>query len=341
MAAKLNIKLPLPDKAKLKIMGAKFNAWWNGSEYLELGPDEAPPEANEGAANDTAAPEADATNLQVGEGENNSQETTPPDKKPVERPIVNANSAIYGAASLWGAGRLTPSSVDFDLCLVKELNLSKNSKFGFFCAEAGAQVSNIIKSANCKTEGYFIEAAVKDASIAYIKEAGLEKLYSAKTYDGTPKSVRKNRYDQVLMVYLSGTKAETESNIFALSRMLKPKGLASWVNFIAREGEERLEESSGTERRQFLTHEDILPAFGASGLVVLSEEECGADLLNAYYQRQSYIVDNWEQIQGQLMQKGGIGAVQAALDLTLAWRARIEALKSGKLHLRKFILKHG
>ncbi len=344
MAAKLNIKLPLPDKTKLKTMGAKFNAWWNGTEYvaIEENSEEVGQEAEVSLANNGEASEVQDSQTPVSEPEANSAHDSGLKLvPPIERISFDSQSAIQSAAILWGEGRITPSNNDFDLSLVKDLGLNKGNRFGIFCGEAGAQAACIIKSANCKTEAYFVEAKVKDAAIAYIKAQGLEKSFATKMYDGSPKSVPKNRFEQVLMVYQSSTKEETESNIFALARMLKPKGVAAWVNFLTREGEARLEESSGNERRQFLTNSDILPAFEASGLVIVSDEECSADLLNAYYKRQAQIVENWDNIQGQLMQKGGVEAVRAALEQTMVWRARIEALKSGRLHLRKFILRHG
>lgn len=328
MAAKLNLKLPLPDKTKLKIMGAKFNAWWNGTEFVDISPEseEIPPE--------------EQSNDNGGTPENEGQAISSKPAASNKKIDINSDGAIFGASVLWGEGRLTPANSEFDLSLIKELGLNKSNKFGLLNGDAGALASNIIKSANCKTEVFFSEAKVKDAAQKFIKSNGHEKFYSAKIYDGTPKSVPKNRFDQVLMLYISGSKSETESNIFALARMLKPKGIAAWVNFVARDGEDGLEDSSGSKRWHYLSNSDILPAFEASGLMVANNEECSAELLNAYYKRQTTIVENWEAIQGKLMQNGGIDAVQAALEQTMVWRARIHALRTGRLHLRKIIVKH-
>lgn len=289
-----------PKKPKLNLFGPKFRAWWNGEETPSL---ELVEKTDEPAA-----------------GEN---------QKP---------SILHASEALWGQGRTTPSDDEFDVLMANALAVQKTQKLFLFGSESGARPNAIIKALSCKIDSYEINADLKAAADKTIKASGQAKSFKSIAFDNKPGSLPKNKADAVLFTYPAISEAAMEVAGFAIARVLKPSGTAMFIDFILRHPEDDIEACKGDEGRGFLLEADINRVFSAAGLKVRSDEDWGAPFLNCYYRQQNKLLNNWENIQAQLMKAGGVAAMQSLLTQTIAWRARIDALKLGRLTLRKILL---
>lgn len=301
MAAKL--KISIPNLLPTKLFGPKFKSWWNGEPVPELA--EVPPSTDGEPAASVANP---------------------------------ALAAIMASEALWGEGRLSPGEAKLDIDLANALAVQKAAKLFLFSAETAARPIAIIKALNCKIESFEANEVIKQKADDKIKAAGLSKSYNSTRFDGQPGSLPKNKADAVLALYAATSAKNLEQIAFSIVRTLKPSGTAMILDFVLRHAEDDIVPCKGDEAREFLLEDDITKLFAAAGLKIRSDEDWGAPLLNAYYARQSEILENWEQIQAKLMSAGGIDAAQSLLSQTLVWRARLDALKLGRLTLRKFML---
>lgn len=298
MAAKLKISIPNLNPGKL--FGPKFKSWWNGEPI--------------------PAPQLVET---AGEGEVAPNPTL---------------AALMASEALWGEGRLSPADAKFDVDLANALAVQKAAKLFLFSAETGARPIAIIKALNCKIESFESNEEHKQIADKNIKAAALSKSYNSTKFDGKPGSLPKNKADAVMALYAATSASNLEQIAFSIARTLKPSGMAMILDFVLRHAEDDVVACKGDEAREFLLENEVTKVFAAAGLKIRSDEDWGAALLNSYYARQSAILEDWEQIQAKLLSSGGMVAAQSLLSQTITWRARLDALKLGRLTLRKFML---
>jgi len=297
------LKISIPNLMPTQLFGPKFKSWWNGEPMPEL---------------------------QLVEANSENQ--------PESSQVQPETAALMAAVALWGEGRLSPADDKFDIDLANALAVQKSAKLIMFSAETGARPIAIIKALNCKVESFESDAKIKEMADKNVKAAALSKSYHSVLFDGKPGSLPKNKADAVLALY-SGTSAKNLEQIaFSIVRTLKPSGMAMILDFVLRHAEEDIAACKGDEGREFMLEPEIKSVFAAAGLKIRSDEDWGASLLNTYYARQSAILENWERVQAKLLNSGGIVAAQSLLSQTMVWRARLDALKLGRLTLRKFML---
>lgn len=320
------LKLPIPKNVDLSKIGAQFNSWWNGvdiaQEIKEETPQDIENKTGEVAASDEASGEEVAKPILV------------------ETPAIplNHNEIILNSDYLlWGKGRLTPLSDYFDSEILKTMQLEKGKKLSIFGAEGGAFASNALNDYDVKIDTYEQNSFLLDACAKNIANHKKAKSFSAKAFDGTPGNVPKNKTDALLMSLRGFNQTNIESHFFTASRLLKPNGIGFWLDFVSPDASIDLENLASPEGRSFATIEEIKPILAAAGLEIIEEEDVGAAFLNGFVKNQNRIKNEWEEIQAEFIRIGGANAANHALKQLMGWRARADAVKIGKLSLKKIV----
>jgi hypothetical protein len=301
-------------KFDFKKVGAQFNAWWNGVDL---------------AAVDNEQPEGDVSNPTIVE-------------KSIDEPAQakasskNPNDTLlFVSTILWGAGRTTPFCKGFDDNLFEDIEITKNKRLTIFGAEAGERLQKILDGFDCKITNYENNNFLLEKCREYVKTHKKFKNCEFQAFDGKPSSVGKNKSD-VLIFLNRGTSLNClEANIFAAARNLKPSGIGYWVDFFAPPEYEIGDKYSAPEGREFINYGSLKQTMEAAGLEVFDDEDVGAHFLNSFMANQKNLKENWENVQAHTLQNGGIDAANVTLKQLIGWRNRVEALKTGRLSLRK------
>jgi hypothetical protein len=304
----LKLALPLPDKAKLALAGARLRAWWNGED---------PP------ALEVVAPALDE----------NGQPLQPQGEQGED-----ARLPLLAAEVLWGSGRSYPSHAEFDGLMASTAGATKDKRAYLFDTGTGAGIDEIIKKTSCRVEAW-IESPEQMAMLgSYLKGNKQAKRTTTHKFDGTPGSLPKGKADAGLFVFQGGDLAKAESLSFCMERILRAESSALWLDFFARTDDEALDAARGPERRQFLTEDQLTGAWAAAGLMVRADDDWSAQYLDVFTEQWRALSQDWDNRQGTLIKIGGIKAAASAYEQALAWKARADAVRSGRLTVRRYIL---
>lgn len=323
MANALKIALPFPPK--FDNLGKKFHAWWNGVDFKE----ENNEEILELSPETEVAPENNAQDTQ--EKEKPALEIVEPGKKNLN----NNEIILHSDYLLWGQGRITPLNDYFDTEILKSMQLEKGKKLSVFGGEAGNLAKIALDNYDVKIDLFEQNSFLKDVCEKNLANHSKVKNFSCKAFDGTPGNLPKNKADKLLIMMRGFNMANIESHFFAASRHLKPNGIGFWVDFFAPDDQIDLSKLSQPEGRSFATIEEIMPILAAAGLEIIEEEDVGANFLNGFVANQNKLKENWENIQAEFIKIGGANGANHALQNLMGWRNRADALKIGKLALKK------
>lgn len=327
----LKIAVPKLDNPKLQAVSSKLRAWWNGEE------NSVPIEDAEGVP--TAANEQPEESQEEPKVAPVSEVTKKDNKK--DNAAKQAELIKYSVLEkLFGEGRAAPADGEVDKSIIDGMpftHADKKQKLYLFGVEPCAAIFGWLNRYELEIEAYENNPVVLQRAKDYLSKKGMGSKIKFHSYDKSPKSLPKNKASQ-LLIYAQATSFEAMEGIaFSLARILKPGGEAILFDYFAKDGETEIA-TDKQHGRSFMYESDIAPLMDAAGIVIVEQEDIGAHLLNSYRQRRTKTIESWDTIQADLIKLGGIEVANQALEATAAWQKRIEAIKKGKIIVKKIRL---
>jgi hypothetical protein len=284
---------------------ARLKAWWNGEEAPTL----SVVETNSTSLNDDTKAEIDWD---------------------VIHPAARA--------ALWGTGRSYPSTAELEGQLILEAGGAKASRIALFGSGTGAMARVISEKTAAKLEIFENEPTARAITEKVLKATKQAKRFGFHGFDWQPGTLPKSKADAAVFMFQGGQEGRIEAGAFCAERILRAGASAVWLDFFARKDDEALDACRGHEARQFGTEEEATIAFSASGLTVSADDDYGAQFLDALDVSWRDLAINLGLRQAALIKEGGIHASTSALQNLICWKARSEAIRSGKLMVRRYIL---
>jgi hypothetical protein len=297
---------PKSEPSALAQTHARLKAWWNGEE---------------------------APALQVVENALNAETTDTPEDIDWVRVHAQASAAI------WGSGRTYPSTLQFESLLINEANGPKASRIALFGAGAGAMARGISQSTAAKTEIYEEDPALLQLCEGLLKETKQNKRFSYNRFNWEPGKLPKGKADSAIFMFQGGTEGHLEAGAFCAERILRQGGYCVWFDMFARKDDETLDECRGAEGRRFYNEDEAIIAFSASGLTLVADDDWSARYLDAYDVAWRDLTINLGIRQAALIKSGGIHAGTSALANLVCWKARQQAIRTGKITVRRYLIK--
>lgn len=297
--------LPKSETSALAQTHARLKAWWNGEDAPALNV----VEASTSAVTDDNATEIDWNMIH-----------------PAAR------------AALWGNGRSYPSTADLEGQLILEAGGAKASRIALFGSGTGAMARVISEKTAAKIEIFENERTARAITEKALKLTKQAKRFGFHGFDWQPGTLPKSKADAAVFMFQGGQEGRIEAGAFCAERILRAGASAVWLDFFARRDDEALDGCRGHEERQFGTEEEATIAFSASGLTVSADDDYGAQFLDAFDVSWRDLAINLGLRQAALIKEGGIHASTSALQNLICWKARSEAIRSGKLMVRRYIL---
>lgn len=297
----LKLALPLPAPAALQRTGAKLRAWWNGEAA---------------AAGDAAEVVEGADAAGHGPG---------------------ALSADAIQSILWGAGRLWPLDAAFDAALAKGTGADKGTSLALIGGGGIASARAMVEALGCKVE-MFESDPQRLADVAELLKAGdkLSKRCHAAAFDWSPGSLPKNKCGAFVMAFAIDSADRADAAAFLAERVMKPGASGIIAEFVARRDDSVLDACRGPSGRAFVEEEAISGALSAAGLTIRGDEDWGPDWLDGFTRSWTALKGSLEDSQARLMQGGGSEAARSALESLVMWKARAQAIRTGRLSVRRY-----
>jgi hypothetical protein len=308
----MGLKLALPQFAAgksgssaLAQTHARLKAWWNGEAVpaLEL-------------------VEAGVT------GEGSAANTSDADKGAVH---------TYASAALWGEDRTYPSSAHFESLLIAEAGGEKASRMALFGGGVGATAILIGLNTSSKVEMFDSDPIVRKMAEKAFKAHKQGKRFGIHAFDWQPGSLPKGKADAAMFLFQGGIEGRIEAGAFCAERILRPGAVALWIDFFARNDDESLDACRGFEQRKFASEDEAIIAFPAAGLDLRADDDWSARYLDAFDLAWRELASKLSVRQAALIKQGGLEAGSAALDNLVMWKARAEAVRAGKITVRRYL----
>jgi hypothetical protein len=263
-------------------------------------------------------------------------------------PTVNAEVAavsldaetthIYACAAIWGNGRSYPSNTDFEAKLILEAGGMKASRIALFGGGTTATAELIAQTTSAKIEVFDENPIVRKIADKALKAHKQSKRFGVHAFDWQPGSLPKAKADAALFLFQGGVEGRIEAAAFCAERVLRPGALAIWIDFFARTDNEDLDKCRGFEQRRFASEDEAIMAFPASGLDLRADDDWSARYLDCFDLAWRELGSQLGVRQAALIKQGGLSAGSAALGDLVTWKARAEAVRSGKLSVRRFLV---
>lgn len=335
------------NKQKVHEFTQKFRAWWNGVEYT---PDATDSEAMPQEPNPQPATEIKEVAKPQESKEYDSSRELVEDKIEeqtldkimgesayVPNPENQEANTYFVSERIFGEGRLAPTDGEVDKAIIAGMpftSAKRKQKLSIFGAQAAASIYAWQNRYDIDIEAYEADKFIIDKTKAFLNDKNPSGKIKFHNYDNSPKTVPKNRADQLLVYAQATTIKKFEETCFSIARILTPEGQAVWVDYFAKDGCEDIAADS-IHGRNFIYESEIFPLMDACGLKVAEDEDISVHLLNSYYARQARILEDWEKIQQDLISHGGVEVARIALNMTIAWKKRIDAIRRGHLFLKR------
>jgi hypothetical protein len=298
----LKLPLPLPDPAALHRTGAKLRAWWNGEPL---------PDLFEHTADEAGAEQAITDGAVLGDDDIQ--------------------------AVLWGPGRLWPLDATFDGALAKGTGADKGTSLALMGGGGAASACAVVEALGCKVEMFEADAERVARYTAHFKAAEKPgKRCHAAVFDWTPGSLPKNKCGALVMAFAVENQDRADAAAFIAERVLKPGGTGIIIDFVARRDDAVLDACRGPSGRAFVEEESISGAIAAAGLTLRGDDDWGPDYLDGFTRSWTQLKAGLEQSQARLMKSGGQDAAQRALESLILWKARAQAIRGGRLSVRRY-----
>jgi hypothetical protein len=243
----------------------------------------------------------------------------------------------YACAALWGEGRTFPTSAKFEGQLIAEAGGDKASRMALFGGGVGATAVLIAQNTSAKVEMFDASPTVRKIADKAFKAHKQSKRFGVHPCDWQPGSLPKGKADGALFLFQGGAEGRLEAAAFCAERIMRPGALAVWIDFFARTDSEILDACRGIENRKFVTEDEAIMAFPASGLDMRADDDWSARYLDAFDLAWRDLSAQLSVRQAALIKQGGLSAGSAALADLMVWKARAEAIRTGKLTVRRYI----
>lgn len=286
---------------------ARLKAWWNGDDPSKF----ALVETDGGTSGNSAA------------------------AVDVDWPVVHSKAS----AAIWGSGRTYPSTLQLETMLLNEGNASKASRIALFVGSAGAMARAASQSTAAKIEVFDHDPALLKLSEELLKTTKQAKRFGYHIFDWTPGKLPKGKADSAIFMFQGGLEGRIEAASFCAERVLRAGGYCVWFDLFARKDDDTLDACRGSEMRRFVNEDEAIIAFSASGLTVVGDDDWSARYLDAYDVAWRDLSINLGLRQASLIKTGGVNAGSSALENLVCWKARQEAIRSGKITVRRYLLK--
>ena len=241
-------------------------------------------------------------------------------------------------SALWGNGRSYPSNAELEGQLVIEAGGAKASRIALFGGGTGAMARVISEKTAAKIEVFENDPTACAMIEKTLKALKQPKRFGFHSFDWQPGSLPKGKADAAIFMFQGGHEGRIEAGAFCAERILRAGTSAIWFDFFSRRDDEGLNQCRGHEQRQFGTEEEATIAFSACGLTITADEDWSAQYLDAFDAAWRDLAVNLGLRQGALIKEGGYHASASALENLICWKARSEALQSGKLMARRYVL---
>jgi hypothetical protein len=263
-----------------------------------------------------------------------NQEGAPP---PTQDEKDKAATHVYACAALWGDARTFPSSDYFEEQLIGEVGGAKASRMALFGGGVGATAIQIALNTSSKVEVFDADPTIRKIAEKNLKEHKQAKRFGVHAFDWQPGSLPKGKADAVMFMFQGAQSGAVEAGAFCAERILRPGGLVSWIDFFARADGEDLDGCRGFENRKFASEDEAIMAFPAAGLDMRADDDWSARYLDAFEHAWRGLSAHLSVRQAALIKQGGLSAGSAALADLVCWKARAEAIRSGKLTVRRYL----
>jgi hypothetical protein len=308
----MGLKLAMPqfaanksEPSALAQTHARLKAWWNGDPAPKF-ETVAPATSSEEAAALAANADGDAVHT-------------------------------YACAALWGEDRTFPTSTFFEGQLITEAGGEKASRMALFGGGVGATAILIGLNTSSKVEMFDANPTVRKITEKAFKAHKQGKRFGIHPFDWQPGSLPKGKADGAMFMFQGGAEGNIEAGAFCAERILRPGALALWIDFFARNDNEDLDACRGFEKRTFASEEEAIMAFPAAGLDMRADDDWSARYLDAFDLAWRDLASKLSVRQAALIKQGGLSAGSAALNDLVTWKARAEAVRSGKLTVRRYL----
>lgn len=312
----MGLKLAMPQFATSKSepsalaqTHARLKAWWNGEPAPKF---EAAPVAASPAGS------ADAVKIEGGALDENSVHTT-------------------ACAALWGQNRTFPTSAVFESQLIDEVAGEKPSRIALFGGGVGATAYLIAQKTPAKVEMFEADPTRRKIAEKTLKADKQSKRFGVHAFDWQPGSLPKGKADGALFLFQGGVDGRIEAGAFCAERILRPGATVLWIDFFARSDTEELDKCRGFEKRAFASEDEAIMSFPAAGLDMRADDDWSARYLDAFDLAWRELAATLSVRQAALIKQGGLSAGSAALADLVTWKARAEAVRSGKLSVRRYL----
>jgi hypothetical protein len=296
---------PKSETSALAQTHARLKAWWNGE----------------------AAP-----SLQVVDSQ--SETSCPATSADIDWPTVHTRASV----ALWGNGRAYPSNAQFEADLVLEAGGAKASRIVVFDGGAGAMARTASEKTAAKIEVFEpnpVLRAITEKSLSGSKQA---RRFGVHSFDWQPGTLPKSKADAAIFVFQGGVEGQIESGAFCAERILRPNASAVWLDFFARADDASLDHCRSHDARRFGTEEEAIIAFSASGLTISADDDWSGVYLEAFDGAWRDLAINLGMRQAAMIKDGGYHTSSAALENLICWKARSEAIRSGQLMVKRYVL---
>jgi hypothetical protein len=311
----MGFKLAMPsmsfsksEPSALALTHARLKAWWNGEERVD-------PKVVLGRSDTSGA---------VGEAE----------PAQIEWPLVHAQAS----AAIWGSGRTYPCTLQLENQLLNEGNATKASRIAIFAGGAGAMARAASQSTAAKIEVFEHNPALLKLSEDLLKTTKQAKRFGYHSFDWMPGKLPKGKADAAIFMFQGGVDGRLEAASFCAERILRAGGYCVWFDMFARKDDATLDACRGADMRTFSNEDEAIIAFSASGLTVVGDDDWSARYLDAYDVAWRDLSINLGLRQASLIKSGGINAGNSALENLISWKARQEAIRTGKITVRRYLL---
>jgi hypothetical protein len=299
-----NFAVPKSEPSALAQTHARLKAWWNGDPAPKF--ESVAAEAPSDPAAQTANTDAHATH-------------------------------VYACAALWGEERTYPTSTHFESQLIVEVGGEKASRLALFGGGVGATAILIGLNTSSKVEMFDADPTVRKIAEKTLKAHKQAKRFGVHAFDWQPGSLPKGKADGAMFLFQGGTEGRIEAGAFCAERILRPGALALWIDFFARNDNEDLDPCRGLEGRKFASEDEAIMSFPAAGLDMRADDDWSARYLDAFDLAWRDLSAHLSVRQAALIKQGGLSAGSAALAGLVTWKARAEAVRTGKLTVRRYL----
>jgi hypothetical protein len=242
------------------------------------------------------------------------------------------------SAALWGNGRSYPCTSELEAQLILDSGATKGSRIALFGSGTAGMAQLISEKTAAKIEIFEDDSNARVITERVLKATKQAKRFGYHSFDWQPGTLPKNKADAAIFMFQGGQEGRLEAGSFCAERILRPGASAAWFDFFARRDDDLLDTCRGHEGRRFGTEEEATIAFSASGLAITADDDWSAVYLDAFDVAWRDLAINLGLRQGALIKEGGYNASTSALENLIFWKARSEAIRSGKLMVRRYLL---